>query len=161
MTPDTAAPDQIQHAIARINQASREPTGGQWLETLTAEIAPHIREWDIAQCHRWPDWPERDTHFPQSTQQDIGIDAVAMRRSDGQHIAIQCKARQLDEHGRGADIHKTELDKFVAASANPFWAERWLITNGDNRISGNAAQVMHISCDSATDRMASPTSPLG
>ena len=145
MTTDTAAPDQIQQAIALINQASQDQTAGQWLETLTAEIAPHIREWDIAQCHRWPDWPERDTHFPQSTQQDIGIDAVAMRRSDGRHIAIQCKARQLDEHGRGADIHKTELDKFVAASANPFWAERWLITNGDNRVSGNAAQVIHIS----------------
>lgn len=139
----TTQPDPIPPAIARLNEASRNPTGGQWLETLTADIAPHIREWDIARCWRWPDWPQRDTHFPGTTQQDIGIDAVAIRRSDGQHIAIQCKARQLDEHGRGDDIHKAEIDKFAAAvSDQPLWSELWVVTNGDNRISGNTKQAL-------------------
>ena len=48
----TTQPDPIPPAITLLNQASRNSTSGQWLETLTAHIAPHIREWDIARCWR-------------------------------------------------------------------------------------------------------------
>ena len=67
----------------------------------------------------------------------MGIDCVALRRSDGEHIAIQCKSRQLDEHGRGNPINKEEFDSFASASADQFWAERWIITNGDNPLGNN------------------------
>ena len=57
---------------------------------------------------------------------------MGIRRSDGEYIAIQCKSRQLDEHGRGDPIAKHETDKFANASSGLFWAERWIVTNGDN-----------------------------
>ena len=72
--------------------------------------------------------------FPETTNQDIGIDAVAIRRSDAERIASQCKSRQLDEQGRGDPIAKHEVHKFVSSSSGPFWAERWVVTNGDNSL---------------------------
>ena len=131
----------IETAIGTIAEASPQKTGGKWLEDLTAQVAPYIREWDIAKCWGWSEWPEREAHFPNTTNQDVGIDAVAIRLSDGEHIAIQCKSRQLDEHGHGAPINKSELDKFISSSAGGFWAERWLITNGDNPIGPTALQT--------------------
>ena len=65
-------------------------------------------------------------------------DVVAKRASDGELIAIQCKSRQLDKDGRGADITKRDFDSFLSTSSHPLWAERWLVTNGDVRLSTNA-----------------------
>ena len=141
-----SAPAIIDWAIGVAAEMSPQETDGKWLEELTADVGRHIKEWDIVECYRWADWPERETRFPSAAgRQDVGIDAVGIRRSDGAHVAIQCKARQLDDNGRGADIHKVELDKFIAASVNSFWAERWLVTNGDNRVSSQAAQVIAMS----------------
>ena len=36
----------------------------------------------------------------------------------------------MNEQGAGAPVSKHEMDSFISASANPFWAERWLVTNG-------------------------------
>ena len=46
--------------------------------------------------------------FPSSTNQDIGIDVVAVRGGDGRHVAIQCKSWRL-ENGMPAAIQKSEL----------------------------------------------------
>ncbi len=138
---DANAREIIEEAISTVAEANPQSTFGQWLEDLTVAVSPHIKEWDIAQGFSWAEWPERETHYPSVTKQDIGIDCVAVRRSDGEHIAIQCKSRQLDEHGRGADITKAEIDSFASASAGDFWAERWIVTNGDNRLGGNAPQL--------------------
>ena len=131
----------IKSAIATVREASAQQTGGKWLENITVLTAPLISEWDVGHCYPWGEWPEREIHFPETTNQDVGIDAVAVRRSDGQHIAIQCKARQLDEQGHGGSISKDELDKFISSSADAFWAERWLVTNGDNPVSPNVART--------------------
>ena len=80
----------------------------------------------------------RERLSPQTTRQDIGIDAVGQRRSDGAYVAIQCKSRQLDEHGKGGSIDKGEVDSFASASSEDFWAERWIVTNGDNPLGPNA-----------------------
>ena len=132
----------FQSAVSRTVKMSKLSTDGKWLEELTAQVAPHIREWDISDAYPWAEWPERESRFPNTTNLDVGIDVVAIRRSDGQHIAIQCKSRQLDERGRGADISKSETDKFVSTSSGAFWAERWLVTNGDNRLSGNTNSAL-------------------
>ena len=137
--------DTIEKAIEAVADMSAQTTGGRWLEDATVAAGPHIREWDVAECYLWAEWPERELHFPDTTNQDVGIDVVAVRRSDGERIAIQCKARQLNEHGRGNPIHKVEIDKFASASAGAFWAERWLVTNGDNPLSGNTRQAMSMS----------------
>ena len=135
------APDVIEKAIATVAEASREQTGGKWLENLTVNAGPHIRDWDIAQCWAWSEWPEREAHFSGTTNQDVGIDCVAARR-DGEHIAIQCKSRQLDEYGHGNPINKEEFDSFASASADAFWCERWIVTNGDNPLGNNVKQTL-------------------
>ena len=140
---DLAADPQtiIEQAIDTIAEMNTKSTDGKWLEDLTVQVAVSVKEWDISECWHWSNWPDRDTHFPETTNQDIGIDAVAVRRGDNRYVAIQCKSRQLD-HGQGADINKAEIDKFANVSSNPFWAERWLITNGNAQISRNAEQAL-------------------
>ena len=136
----------IAQALDITRQMSPQQTDGVWLEDLTVQIGSHIREWDIDECHPWSDWPERERHFPNSTKQDVGIDAVAVRRSgDAEYIAIQCKARQLDENGEGNPIDKDEIDSFGHAAAGGLWAERWLVTNGSVAVTGNALQTNSMS----------------
>ena len=120
----------VQAALDKLNEMSPKSTGGIWLEDLVVNVGPHIRDWDVSVCYRWGDWPDREKRFPGVNQGDIGIDVVAVRRGDGKLIAIQCKARQLDEQGAGASVSKDEMAKFISASAHSIWAERWLVTNG-------------------------------
>lgn len=134
--------DIISEALDITNEMNPQATDGTWLEDLTAQVGPYLKEWDIDQCYPWDEWPEREDQFPKTTKQDVGIDAVAIRLEDNQFIAIQCKARQLDEHGNGAPIEKGEIDKFASASVDDFWAERWIVTNGNNPLSNNALQVL-------------------
>ena len=139
---DSVTQEIIENAIRAVTEMSPLPTDGKWLEDITVTAGPHIKEWDIEKCYRWSEWPERESHFPDTTNKDIGIDAVGIRRSDGEPVAIQCKSRQLDEHGKGTPIAKHETDKFASASSNPFWAERWIVTNGDNPLNKNTQQVL-------------------
>ena len=132
----------ISEALGIATEMNPQATDGTWLEDLTVQAGIHIREWDIDRCYHWSDWPEREDHFSGTTNQDVGIDAVAVRVEDNQYIAIQCKARKLDEHGDGAPIEKGETDKFASASADDFWAERWIVTNGNSPVSNNAQQVL-------------------
>ena len=133
--------DPVEQAIDRLELMRYQQSGGKWLENLTAAVGPHIKEWDITQCWTWPEWPDRETVFPGSTKQDIGIDVVAARRSDGRHVAIQCKSRRL-ENGIPVAIQKHELDAFANISSNPFWAERWLVANGEAPFSPQAETAL-------------------
>ena len=136
----------IEQAISIVAEKSPLSTDGTWLEDVTVAAGPHIKEWDIEECYLWSQWPERAYHFPDTTNVDVGIDAVAIRRSDRQHIAIQCKSRQLDEHGKGEPIANSETIKFASASSNPeFWAERWIVTNGDTQLGSNTKQALSMS----------------
>ena len=131
----------ITRAIEELDNMSSEQSDGGWLEELTANVAPYLKEWDIGECWGWDNWDDRKRFFPNTTKQDIGIDAIAKRRSDGKYIALQCKARMLDANGEGLSINKEELNKFAAASAGSFWAERWVVTNGNNPMTNNAIAV--------------------
>ena len=139
-TTTTIAQDIIEAAIKKTAEMNPQETDGKWLEVVTVESGPLIREWDIEECWSWDEWPERKEHFPGTTRLDVGIDAVATRRNDRRYIAIQCKSRQLDEVGCGDSIGSGEIAKFASASASDFWAERWIVTNGDNPLAGGAAQ---------------------
>ncbi len=130
----------IDAALNKAVDMNPQETDGQWLEVITVEAGPYIREWDLAQCWHWQQWPHRKEHFPNTTGLDVGIDAVAKRRSDGRYIAIQCKSRQLDSEGCGASIKSDEIAKFAAAANSDFWAERWVVTNGNNPLASGAAQ---------------------
>ena len=134
--------DAIERAIDTLVERNPQSTDGKWLEYLTAEVAPQIKEWDIKTAYMWGDWPERQHRYPDTTNRDVGIDVVAIRRSDNEHVAIQCKARQLDEQGRGDSISPRETDRCITTSNDAFWAERWLVTNGDNRVSSPLMEVL-------------------
>ncbi|MXW45478.1 MAG: hypothetical protein F4109_07275 [Gammaproteobacteria bacterium] len=140
MMETSAAQDIIEQAIKKIAEMNPQETDGEWLEVVTVESGPFIKEWDIAHCWPWDKWPDREIHFPNTTRLDVGIDAVALRSGDDGYIAIQCKSRKLDENGRGDSIKSNEIAKFSAASAANFWAERWIVTNGDNRLASGAEQ---------------------
>ena len=132
----------IEDAVGVTTEMNPQATDGTWLEELTVRVGPHIKEWDIDRCYLWADWPEREDHYPNSTKQDVGIDAVATRSGGSEYVAIQCKSRQIDSAGQGDPIRKTEIDKFANTSSGPFWAERWVVTNGDNPLSENIVQAV-------------------
>ena len=132
----------IETAIAKTAEMNPLDTDGAWLEVVAVESAPFIKEWDIGRAWHWDEWPDREAHFPNTTRLDVGIDAVAIRRGDGQHVAIQCKSRKLDENGRGSSISKEEVADFAVASTGDFWAERWIVTNGDSPLASGAAQAV-------------------
>ncbi|MCY4276580.1 MAG: DEAD/DEAH box helicase family protein [Gammaproteobacteria bacterium] len=144
MSEASTRQDIITTAIEQAAEMNPQETDGEWLEVVTVESAPYIKEWDIAECWHWREWPDRQHYFKETTKQDPGIDAVARRRSDGRYIAIQCKSRKLDEAGCGASIKDDEIAKFGLASADEFWAERWLVTNGDTPLSSGAANALAI-----------------
>ena len=137
----------IADALQTLTERNPRASDGKWLEDLTVAAAPHIREWDVAEAYPWAEWPGRAAYLddPDPDRTDIGIDVVAARRADGGYVAIQCKARQLDESGKGADIGKDEIDKFASISSRKktFWAERWLVTNGANETSQNAKSIIN------------------
>ena len=135
----------IESAIEKTAEMNPQETDGKWLEVVTVESGPFIKEWDIEACWHWEDWPDRETRFPDTTRLDVGIDAVAVRRGDGKHVAIQCKSRRLDDTGRGSSIINNEIARFAAASAADFWAERWVVTNGDNPLASGAVQSASMS----------------
>jgi len=142
MKPSTT-PEQdiIEAALRKTAEMNPQETDGKWLEVVTVESSPFIREWDIAECWSWEEWPGRKDHFPNTTRMDVGIDAVATRCNDRKYIAIQCKSRRLDEAGCGDSIKHSEISKFSSASASDFWAERWVVTNGDNPLASGAKQA--------------------
>ena len=136
---------QIAAALDLLAARRSDPGKGVWLEEAVAATAPDIREWDLEACWRWKDWPGRKAIFPGSSPADDGIDAVGVRRSDGGLVAIQCKARKLDDTGTGNPIPKDELDSFGFATAGDEWEERWLITNGNAPPSAPATRTVALS----------------
>ena len=152
------AREKIEKAIGITTEMNPQNTDGTWLEDLTVQVGPYIKDWDIDRCYPWSEWPEREYHYPNSTKQDVGIDAVATRSGDGEYVAIQCKARQLDTNGQGDPIRKTEIDTFANTSSGSFWAERWVVTNGDNPLSDNIVQA--VSADQKPIKLVNLTSDL-
>ena len=104
--------DIIETAVEKTAEMNPQQTDGEWLEVVTVEAAPYIKEWDIGKCWHWDEWPDREVHFPNTTKLDVGIDVVAVRRSDREYVAIQCKSRQLDEKGHGG-VHPQQRDRQV------------------------------------------------
>ena len=155
---DANTRETISKALEIANEMNPQVTDGTWLEDLTVQVGTYIKEWDIDQCYPWSEWPEREDHYPNSTKQDVGIDAVATRSGDGEYVAIQCKSRQLNTEGQGDPIRKTEIDKFANTSSGSFWAERWIVTNGDNPLSENIVQA--VSADEKPIKLVNLTNDL-
>ena len=69
----------VAEALDKLNEMSPQATDGIWLEEIAVNAGPHIRDWDVSECCRWADWPDREIHFPNSSKTDVGIDVVAKR----------------------------------------------------------------------------------
>ena len=145
MTGGSDRADVLDNAREALEHYSPQATDGTWLEDLTVEVAPFLADWDVEICYPWAAWPAREEHFPSVGEQDIGIDLIAERRSDGRPIAVQCKARKLEPDGSGQEIGKNEIAKFSAVAANNLFAERWLVTNGANPLNANAENAIKVS----------------
>ena len=131
----------IESAISNLSEFAPQETDGKWLETVTVETAPFIKEWNIERAWHWVDWPDRGRYFEDTTRQDVGIDVVAERRGDGELIAIQCKSRRLDDEWYGMDIPHSEIVKFTSPASSSVFAETWLVTNGVVGLQTGAAQA--------------------
>ena len=60
---DANAREAITKALGLATEMGSQPTDGTWLEDLTSQVGPFIREWDIDECYLWAEWPEREVHF--------------------------------------------------------------------------------------------------
>ena len=121
--------DELGKALDAVMGHREDAGDGQWLETLTRDVAPHLTEWQIEQAWKWADWPDRaKTMGKRSRSADDGVDIVAKGR-DGRLIAIQCKARGRTNEGREGAVTGSEVDKFAAATTRRVWAERWIVSN--------------------------------
>ncbi|MCY4181423.1 MAG: hypothetical protein OXF43_00845, partial [Gammaproteobacteria bacterium] len=48
----------IEEAIKKTAEMNPQETDGKWLEVVTVECAPYLKEWDIAECWHWDEWPD-------------------------------------------------------------------------------------------------------
>ena len=136
---DSEAGTVIDDALTQLKKHAHQQTDGRWLEDVTTDVAPHVRDWNVEHCWRWEDWPDRDEVMPEGTPPvDVGIDLVARRRDDGGWIAIQVKSRKLDLRGEGERVPSSEMNKFLSAAADrDIWSERWVVVNGAVRLGGH------------------------
>ncbi len=109
---------------------------GKWLEHLVCDLGHKIPEWDFHQVVGWADWSDRETYFPGTKGNDIGIDNVGIR-PDGSLVAIQCKARTECGH-----IVKRDVESFLSAVGDDIWVERWIVSNVQP--SNNVAQLQNL-----------------
>ena len=121
----------IQEALGLLVENDSEAGDGKYLELIAVGCGLEIREWGLAGCWLWEDWPQREETFSGVGPLDIGIDAVG-RREDGGWVAIQCKAKGRDAQGKRYTLTKEDIAGFGLASGySPVWAERWIVTNAE------------------------------
>ena len=132
----------LRDVLRELEARSSDRSDGIWLEHLIASCAEHVPEWNLTGCWRWADWQDRVATLGADTV-DLGVDLVAVR-TDGGLIAIQSKARKLNETGRGAPVSAPELDSFMVGSARDVWSERWLVSNGVIELGRNAQKKVRL-----------------
>ena len=99
----TEATSVIDDALGKLEEHAHQQTDGIWLQEVTTNVAPYVRDWNIDGCWSWRDWPDRDEVMPEGTPSvDVGIDLVGRRRDDRRWIAIQVKSRKLNLRARAS-----------------------------------------------------------
>ena len=107
--------------LDRIRRESRdESEKGRWFENLVSRVLRDQKEYEVAEVHRWADWPEREA-LTGLDGRDFGIDLVAVQ-SNGDRVAIQCKC--YDETSR---VGWGQLSTFLANSERDAFPLRWVV----------------------------------
>ena len=94
---------------------------GTKFEDAVLRHAEDIPSWEIAECWRYREWPDRTSVGAPLPSHDAGIDLVAIKH-DGSRVAIQCKARSGD-----GSVTTTQVQKFGGAAPASLFAERWMV----------------------------------
>ena len=81
-------------ASLRVDRDARRFDGTKF-EDAVLRHAEDIPSWEIAECWRYREWPDRTSVGAPLPSHDAGIDLVAIKH-DGSRVAIQCKARSGD-----------------------------------------------------------------
>ena len=115
--PDASTAGGILERIRRESRSEHEK--GRWFENLFLRMMRDMPEFEVAEAHRWPDWPDRK-RLTKFGPEDVGIDLVATLK-DGSLVAIQCKC--YDESGT---VQREDIDSFLAVSGPPF-SMRWIV----------------------------------
>ena len=116
----------VSDVLDRIRRHSRdESEKGRWFENLVRRVLMENPEYEVAQVHRWADWPER-VDVTGLGGNDVGIDLVA-EHADGSWVAIQCKC-----YAPTTRVGKSHIDSFLASSQigggdGPVFAMRWIV----------------------------------
>ena len=122
-------------ASLRADRDARRFDGAKF-EDAVLRHAAGIPSWEVAECWRYREWPERTTVGVPLPSHDAGIDLVAVKH-DGSRVAIQCKARS----GGGA-VTTTQVQKFAGAAPSSVFAERWMVAEaGRSAATEDAAAV--------------------
>lgn len=132
----------INNALKEIEENRYRQTEGTWLEKITVECAPLIAAWDVSEAWLWKDWPERQEYY--QIKKDLGIDVVVRRSSDGKLIAIQCKSRKARKDGKAHSLALEEVSKFLNITNRELWAERWLVSFGNVKITNETVHALGI-----------------
>ena len=126
-TDNARAFDELLNQIEAASDSLRDK--GARFETLTRlffERAKGEYEGRFSKIQTFANFARSTPSFPLNSQ-DIGIDLVATRASDGRYVAIQCKFYRKDHTISAADV-----DSFIAASyIGDFFAERILVTTNN------------------------------
>lgn len=115
---------------SNVTEGQRNVEKGRGWEAATKALLmsqPPFRD-RFTDVYLWDEWP--DCSWP-----DIGIDLVAVEK-DGSLCAIQAK-----HYGTTHRISKSDLDRFVTASANPRFSSRLLVGTTDG-VGRNARRVI-------------------
>ncbi len=130
--------------LDRIRRESRdESEKGRWFENLVSRVLRDQKEYEVAEVHRWADWPEREA-LTGLDGRDFGIDLVAVQ-SNGDRVAIQCKC--YDETSR---VGWGQLSTFLANSERDAFPLRWVVatspwtTTAEKGIRGLRPEVRQI-----------------
>lgn len=119
--------------LERIRTQSRDETEkGRWFENLVKQVLLNRPEMEVAEVHRWSEWPDRE-ELTGLDGRDLGTDLVA-RLQDGSWVAVQCKC-----HAREYRVPKSEIDSFLSHSQREPFALRWVIATS---LWSNAAEVL-------------------
>ena len=94
---------------------------GTKFEDAVLRHAEDIPSWEIAECWRYREWPDRTSVGAPLPSHDAGIDLVAIKH-DGSRVAIQCKARSGD-----GSVTTTQVQKFGGAAPASLFSERWMV----------------------------------
>ena len=122
-------------------ETAKPATDGKWLEGATVEAAKEIQAWELEDAWKFEDRPDELKMLDEVRGADPSIDCVGLKHGGG-WVAIQCKSVH-EEVGKAPRMLPTDqIERFKRRTEDGgIWAERWVITNGNAKLSSYGADA--------------------